>query len=84
MLNGEVHVVDYLVWGSLAGYLRSVHMFSVRRADWSLTGRVVTFLLAPAFGMIHVLALLPLRLYSLATLRTTRWGTRAAGAEVTV
>lgn len=81
-LTGQWHVLDYLVWVSLAGYLRSVHMFSVRRDDWSATSRVVTFILAPLFGMVHVLALLPLRLHSLATLRTTGWGTRGSGAEV--
>lgn len=81
-MTGEAHWIDYLVWVVLAGYARSVHMFSVRRAGrpwWVQTG---VFLMAPLYGMIHVLALLPLRLWSLATLRSTSWGTRAKGVEV--
>ncbi|MBN9756135.1 Hyaluronan synthase [Pseudonocardia sp. Ae406_Ps2] len=81
-MTGEAHWIDYLVWVVLAGYARSVHMFSVRRAGrpwWVQTG---VFLMAPLYGMIHVLALLPLRLWSLATLRSTSWGTRAKGVGV--
>ena len=37
----------------------------------------VTFIL---YGFMHVLLLIPVRLYALATIRRTQWGTRAAGA----
>ena len=81
-ITAEVHVVDYAVWVLLAGYARSVHVFSVRRAGVSRWKQTGIFLMAPLYGIIHVLALLPLRLYSLATLRSRTWGTRAGGVEV--
>ena len=81
-MTGEVHVVDYLVWIVLAGYARSVHVFSIKRERWSRWSQAGAFALAPAYGIVHVLLLLPLRLWSLATLRSTSWGTRAAGVEV--
>lgn len=80
--TGEGSVLDYLVWVFLAGYARSVHVFSVQRSQWSRWSQAASFALAPLYGMLHVLALLPLRVWSLATLRSTKWGTRAQGAEV--
>lgn len=82
IVTGEPAWIDYLVWVFLAGYARSVHVFSVRRAGVSRWKQGGVFLMAPLYGVIHVLALLPLRLYSLATLRSTSWGTRSAGVEV--
>jgi hyaluronan synthase len=81
-ISGQAHWLDYLGWVFLAGYGRSVHVFSVRRTSWARWRQAAIFLLAPAYGMIHVLVLLPLRLYSLATLRATSWGTRSGGVEV--
>jgi hyaluronan synthase len=81
-ITGNAEWLDYLGWVILAGYLRSVHVFSVRRSEWSRRSQAGAFLLAPAYGIIHVLVLLPLRLYSLATLRATSWGTRGKGVEV--
>ncbi|MCZ2806167.1 glycosyltransferase [Modestobacter sp. VKM Ac-2983] len=78
MVTGQFLLVDYLGWIVLAGYGRSVHVFSVRRPDWSRWEQAGAFLLAPVYGMLHVMVLLPLRIYSLATLRQTAWGTRAA------
>ena len=83
-LTGEFRALDYFGWVFLAGYARSVHVFSVRRSAWSRWSQAGAFLLAPAYGMVHVLALLPLRLYSLATLRSRAWGTRSRGAEVRI
>lgn len=31
-ITGQAHWIDYSVWVLLAGYARSVHVFSVRRA----------------------------------------------------
>ena len=44
-------------------------------ASDSATGSAI-FALAPLYGILHLLVLSPLRFWSLATLRTTRWGTR--------
>lgn len=73
----------YVGWMCLAGWARSVHVFTVSRPDWSRKQQFASFLLAPVYGGLHLLVLLPLRLYSLATLRTGSWGTRSGGAEVT-
>lgn len=43
------------------------------RAAWR---EWLTFLLAPAYSLLHIFVLMPLRLYSLATLRDGAWGTR--------
>lgn len=75
-------VGNYLVWVVLAGYARSVHVFSVRREDYPLWQQAGVFLLAPLYGMLHVLVLMPLRVWSLLTLRENGWGTRAGGVEV--
>lgn len=76
LITHDYRGLDYVVWVFLAGYLRSVHVFSISRPDWSRGQQFGAFLLAPAYGMIHVMVLLPLRLYSLLTLRQTGWGTR--------
>lgn len=82
LVSGQIEVVDYLVWVTLTGYARSVHVFSIRRADISRAQQAAVFVLAPVYGMLHVLVLLPLRVWSLVTLRSRSWGTRARGAEV--
>lgn len=81
--TGRTHWVDYLVWVAIAGYARSVHVFSVRRTSWSRWRQAWDFLTCPVYGVLHVVVLLPLRLWSLATLGSTAWGTRARGVEVT-
>jgi hyaluronan synthase len=77
VVTGEFRLLDYLGWVILAGYGRSVHVFSVRRPDWSRWEQFGAFLLAPAYGILHVMVLLPLRIYSLCTLHKTEWGTRS-------
>lgn len=76
LITHEYRGFDYLVWVILAGYLRSVHVFSIRRPDWTRWDQFGAFLLAPVYGIVHVLVLMPLRLYSLITLRQVQWGTR--------
>jgi hyaluronan synthase len=82
-VTGQVHLVDYMVWCFIAGYARSVHVFSISRAEWSRWEQLGAFLLSPLYGMLHVLLLLPLRVWSLLTLRSTNWGTRK-GVEVAI
>ena len=79
--TGQVHLFDYIVWCFIAGYARSVHVFSVTRDNWSRWEQGAAFLMSPLYGMLHVLLLLPLRVWSLLTLRSTNWGTRK-GVEV--
>ena len=74
--TGEVVLLTYASYLVLVGYARSVRYFEVRRKDvprWEVAG---TFLLAPLYGLLHLGLLMPLRLYSLATLHRGGWGTR--------
>lgn len=77
-IAGHVSPLEYVAWCVLAGYARSVHVFSVRRPDQRRRDQLAAFLLAPVYGVLHMLVLLPLRVWSLATLRQRSWGTRAA------
>lgn len=81
-LTGHAVWLDYLVWTTLAGYARSVHVFSVRRPEVSWARQLYGFLLAPIYGALHITLLMPLRVYSLLTLGHGAWGTRAGGVEV--
>jgi len=74
--TGEVMLLTYASYLVLVGYARSVRYFEVRRKGvrrWEVAG---TFLLAPLYGLLHMGLLMPLRLYSLATLHRGGWGTR--------
>ena len=76
MRTGEVLLLTYASYLVLVGYARSVRYFEVRRKDvprWEVAG---TFLLAPLYGVLHLGLLMPLRMYSLATLHRGGWGTR--------
>lgn len=68
--------VGYLGWVCLSAWARSVHIFAVRdRAPFWRT--LASFAVAPAYGFLSLVVLLPLRLWSLVTLRTAAWGTRS-------
>lgn len=41
----------------------------------------VLFLLAPFYGILHILLLQPIRLYALLTIRNVKWGTRKAKTQ---
>lgn len=83
-----IHPAGWTLLASYAGYvcamawLRSVHY--LRRAPGVPTlDRLGTFLCAPLYALLNLGLLLPLRLWSLATLRDNAWGTRQHGAEIT-
>jgi hyaluronan synthase len=67
----------YLLYIALLGYARSVRYLEAstehRISGWD---RLFGYLIAPLYGIVHVLVLLPLRVFSLATLRDNSWGTR--------
>ena len=76
-LNPEVAsvLVSYAVYVSAASWLRSLHY--LRRATQVPTvDRLLTFALAPTYALMNLTLLIPLRLYALATMRDTSWGTR--------
>lgn len=64
---GLIMIVYYLAYISLSAYARNV---------FYILKHPHIFLLSPLYGMIHLLLLLPLRLYSLITIRNNGWGTR--------
>lgn len=73
--------VGPIVLGGYAGfvvfmsYARSVRFLGDDKA-FGRQGAWVSFLLAPLYGLLHVVLLVPLRLWSLVTLRSSGWGTR--------
>lgn len=81
------HPGGWKVLAAYAGYvcamswLRSVHYLR-GAAGVPLGDRLGTFAAAPLYALMNLGLLLPLRLWSLATLRDTSWGTRQHGAEL--
>lgn len=82
--QGLMILAGYVLWVGLMGWVRSVRALSVKRAGVGWQHRALAFTVAPLYGLLHVLVLVPLRLYSLVTLRSGTWGTREGGAEVTL
>lgn len=64
-----------------AAWLRSVHYLR-RTGEVPAADRIGTFAAAPLYALMNLTMLIPLRLWALATLRDTRWGTRENGAEI--
>lgn len=68
-------LAGYAVWVCAMAWLRSLHY--LRRAPGvPLVDRLGTFACAPLYALLNLSLLLPLRLWSLATLRRNGWGTR--------
>ncbi|MDY7103715.1 MAG: glycosyltransferase [Actinomycetota bacterium] len=78
---GAAVLGSWMLFAALMSWARSVRYFDARPAE-PLKIRLAVFALAPLYGLLHVVLLLPLRLWSLATLRDNGWGTRTDGAEV--
>jgi hyaluronan synthase len=70
MASGPAHLANYLVL--LVAIALGRAMYGLVRT------RDPGFLLFVVYGFIHVLVLMPVRLYALATLKRTGWGTRTA------
>lgn len=66
----------YLVQAALMAYARTVRFLGARAEPWRR--QLADFALSPLYALLHVLVLIPLRLWSLATLRNGAWGTRAS------
>lgn len=84
-----IHPAGWTILAAYVGYvcamawLRSVHYLR-GAGDVPYGDRLLTFTAAPLYALLNLGLLLPLRLWSLATLRDTGWGTRQNGAEITV
>jgi hyaluronan synthase len=81
-LFGHVPAAAWAATIAASGWARSVFVFAVDRPGWTWRDRWLSFALAPAYGGLHLLLLIPLRLWSLLTLREGGWGTRVKGVEV--
>ncbi|GGZ80385.1 glycosyltransferase [Streptomyces echinoruber] len=79
---GPAILAGYLAYACAMAWLRSLHYLRAA-ARVPLADRVMTFAAAPLYALLNLGLLLPLRLWSLATLRDNAWGTRHKGAEIT-
>ncbi|MFC1679613.1 glycosyltransferase, partial [Elusimicrobiota bacterium] len=67
MVGGRILGLYYFGYISLMAYVRSVRYIS--------EGFFV-YLLSPVYALVHIFLLLPVRIYSLITIRNDSWGTR--------
>lgn len=68
-------LASYAAYVCAMAWLRSIHYLR-GAANVPAADRTLTFLAAPLYALLNLFLLLPLRLYSLATLRRNGWGTR--------
>ncbi len=68
--------VDGRSGASMMGLVRSAHYVEIPRVESRLRDRVIGLAISPVYGVLNLVLLLPLRIYSLVTLRDSRWGTR--------
>lgn len=64
---GFVLLFYYFIALSLSAYARNIHY---------VFKHPLVFILAPVYGIIHLVLLFPLRLYALFTIKEVKWGTR--------
>lgn len=76
LITGQLSAASYLAATLLLAYARSGHYFRAEHANLGLFTRLMTFALAPVYGLVHMILLLPLRLVAVLTLRDNSWGTR--------
>ncbi|MFT7601958.1 MAG: hyaluronan synthase [Acidimicrobiales bacterium] len=76
LLTRDVFLVQIVLWVSVMSWARSVRFFD-SRPEASRFDRGYSFVIAPLYGFLHLLVLLPLRAWAMVTLNDTAWGTRA-------
>ncbi|GAA0964056.1 hypothetical protein [Actinocorallia libanotica] len=76
ILHGRFLLAQYAIMIVCFGYLRSVRYPDLPRPGLNLLQKLGIFLMAPLYGLMHILLLLPIRVWSLMTLQTSSWGTR--------
>ncbi len=65
-----------MLWVFLAYYFGYVSISAYVRNVFYAVKNPLTFLMAPVYGILHLIVLFPLRLYSLLTIKSNGWGTR--------
>jgi hyaluronan synthase len=78
VLTGTLLIGPYILYVTLVGYARSVRYLDLTGVKQSRKDRTIGFLISPLYGLVHILLLMWLRVYALATLRSGSWGTRAS------
>ncbi|MES9964325.1 MAG: glycosyltransferase [Candidatus Sedimenticola sp. 20ELBAFRAG] len=68
LAGGKLLSIYYLSYISLMAYIRNIQ--TIREQKW-------VFLLTPVYALVHIILLIPLRFYSLATIRNNSWRTRS-------
>jgi hyaluronan synthase len=74
--TGNISVSAYLAATLLLAYARSGHYLRAQHPDSTRFSRFAIFMMAPVYGLIHMVLLLPLRVVALFSLRDNSWGTR--------
>lgn len=77
LLTGRFLLGQYLMFVGLMAMARSVRYFDLIRSRQSSRSKAVSFMVTPIYGLMNLFVMLPLRLGSLMTLRSSGWGTRA-------
>jgi hyaluronan synthase len=75
LLTGDLPSAWYLAFVAVMAYARSVRYIGSQRS--SLRSQLGVYLLAPLYGLLYLLVLMPIRLWALCSLRNGGWGTRA-------
>lgn len=73
--TGRLEIVAYIVFAALMAYVRSIRYLEAR-TDLPWNKRVGSFALAPLYGLMHIVVLMPLRVYAMVTVRSNGWRTR--------
>lgn len=76
LFAGHVSVASYMTATLLLAYARSGHYLRAYHPDSTRFKQLMIFALAPVYGLMHMILLLPLRLVALLTLWDNSWGTR--------
>jgi hyaluronan synthase len=63
-------------WVLLLFYLSYISISAYARNSFYILKHPLTFILAPVYGILHLVILFPLRFYSLLTIKSNGWGTR--------
>lgn len=77
ILTGRFLLGQYLIFVGLMAMARSVRYFDMVRATQSSWSKTTSFAITPIYGLMNLFVMLPLRLCSLLTLKSSGWGTRA-------
>ena len=74
--TGRIALGAWLFFILASSYARSVRYLDlgIKHVGWA--EKIAVYLISPLYGVLHIFLLLPLRVYSLATLSRGGWGTR--------